>query len=84
MELKPIKSEKDYRKALDRLYIIFDAPIDTKLGDSTSHIADSSIHFNVANTNGSMQLNDGMPSFVVTMCSVTGPSCLVIPHPWEQ
>ena len=33
MELRPIKSESDYRKALDRLYIIFDEPIDTKLGD---------------------------------------------------
>jgi HTH-type transcriptional regulator/antitoxin HigA len=33
MELKPIKSEKDYRKALDRLELIFDAPIDTKEGD---------------------------------------------------
>ena len=33
MELKPIKSEKDYRKALDRLELIFDASIDTKEGD---------------------------------------------------
>jgi HTH-type transcriptional regulator/antitoxin HigA len=33
MELKPIKSEKDYRKALDRLELIFDAPTDTKEGD---------------------------------------------------
>ncbi len=33
MELKPIKSEKDYRNALVRLDIIFDAPIDTKDGD---------------------------------------------------
>jgi HTH-type transcriptional regulator/antitoxin HigA len=33
MELKPIKSEKDYRNALTRLEIIFDSPIDTKEGD---------------------------------------------------
>ncbi|MFC6267313.1 helix-turn-helix domain-containing protein [Frigoriflavimonas asaccharolytica] len=33
MNLKPIKSEKDYRNALERLEIIFDAPVDTKEGD---------------------------------------------------
>jgi HTH-type transcriptional regulator/antitoxin HigA len=33
MELKPNKSEQDYRKALERLNVIFDAPIDTKEGD---------------------------------------------------
>lgn len=33
MELKPIKSDKDYRKGLARLEVIFDAPIDTKEGD---------------------------------------------------
>ena len=33
MELKPIKTERDYRKALERLDVIFDAPIDTKVGD---------------------------------------------------
>lgn len=33
MELKPIKSEIDYRNALKRLEVIFDAPIDTKEGD---------------------------------------------------
>lgn len=33
MELRPIKTEKDYRKALERLEIIFDAPTDTKQGD---------------------------------------------------
>ncbi len=33
MELKPIKTEKDYRKALKRLEVIFDAPSDTKDGD---------------------------------------------------
>lgn len=32
MELKPIKSEKDYRNGLERLEVIFDAPIDTKEG----------------------------------------------------
>jgi len=33
MELKPIKTEKDYRNALKHLEVIFDAPIDTKEGD---------------------------------------------------
>lgn len=33
MEIRPIKTEKDYRKALKRLELIFDAPIDTKEGD---------------------------------------------------
>tara|TARA_R110000868_G_scaffold56488_9_gene174824 strand:- start:38 stop:433 length:396 start_codon:yes stop_codon:yes gene_type:complete len=33
MELKPIKTEKDYRNGLERLEVIFDAPIDTKEGD---------------------------------------------------
>lgn len=33
MNLKPIKSEKDYRHGLERLEVIFDAPIDTKEGD---------------------------------------------------
>lgn len=33
MKLKPIKTDKDYRNALERLEIIFDAPINTKEGD---------------------------------------------------
>mgnify|MGYP000441837708 FL=1 len=33
MNVKPIKSEKDYRNALKRLEVIFDAPIDSKEGD---------------------------------------------------
>lgn len=33
MNLKPIKTEKDYHKSLKRLEVIFDAPIDTKEGD---------------------------------------------------
>ncbi|WP_299670090.1 helix-turn-helix domain-containing protein [uncultured Polaribacter sp.] len=33
MELKPIKSDKDYRNSLERLEVIFDAKIDTKEGD---------------------------------------------------
>lgn len=33
MELKPIKSKEDYRNALQRLEIIFDAKIDSKEGD---------------------------------------------------
>ena len=33
MVLKPIKTEKDYRMALERLEVIFDASTDTKEGD---------------------------------------------------
>ena len=33
MEIKPIKTEKDYDKALERLEIIFDASPDSKEGD---------------------------------------------------
>ena len=33
MGLKPIKTETDYRNGLERLSLIFDAPIDTKEGD---------------------------------------------------
>lgn len=33
MELKPIRSEKEYHLGLKRLEVIFDAPIDTKEGD---------------------------------------------------
>lgn len=33
MNIKPIKSDKDYRDALARLEVIFDAPVDTKEGD---------------------------------------------------
>lgn len=33
MSLKPIKTEKDYRNALEHLEVIFDASIDTKEGD---------------------------------------------------
>ncbi|MEH6407492.1 MAG: transcriptional regulator [Leeuwenhoekiella sp.] len=33
MELKPIKTENDYRDALQRLEVIFDAPLSTKEGD---------------------------------------------------
>lgn len=33
MKVKPIKSDKDYRSALERMEVIFDAPIDSKEGD---------------------------------------------------
>ena len=33
MELKPIRSEEEYRNALERMDIIFDAAIDSKEGD---------------------------------------------------
>lgn len=33
MKIKPIKSEQDYEKALERLEMIFDSPANTKEGD---------------------------------------------------
>ena len=33
MNIRPIKNETDYRNALNRLEVIFDAPTDTKEGD---------------------------------------------------
>ncbi len=33
MHIRPIKTEQDYEKALERLELIFDAPIDTIEGD---------------------------------------------------
>jgi len=33
MNIKPIKTDIDYRKALTRLEVIFDAPIESKEGD---------------------------------------------------
>ncbi|MFT4522864.1 MAG: HTH-type transcriptional regulator/antitoxin HigA [Bacteroidia bacterium] len=33
MEIRPIRTEKDYEKALERLEIIFDAPINSIEGD---------------------------------------------------
>ena len=33
MDIKPIKTEEDYKQALVRLEMIFDAPINTKEGD---------------------------------------------------
>ena len=33
MKIKPIKTDKDYYEALDRLNVIFDAPINSKEGD---------------------------------------------------
>jgi HTH-type transcriptional regulator / antitoxin HigA len=39
MNLKPIKNEKDYQNALQRLEIIFDAPVDTKEGDEAEILA---------------------------------------------
>ncbi|MDT0645023.1 transcriptional regulator [Zunongwangia sp. F363] len=33
MNIKPLKNEQDYEKALERLEVIFDAPINSKEGD---------------------------------------------------
>ncbi len=39
MEIKPIKNETDYQKALDRLASIFDAKSNTKEGDEAEILA---------------------------------------------
>ena len=33
MNIKPLKNEQDYEKALERLEVIFDAPVNSKEGD---------------------------------------------------
>ena len=45
MEIKPIKTEADYRFMLARLEKLFDAPIGTKESDKVDIIA--SLHFTV-------------------------------------
>jgi len=39
MKIKPIKTEQDYDEALERLLIIFDAPIDSKEGDEAEIVS---------------------------------------------
>ncbi len=39
MKISPIKSEQDYRKALKRLEVIFDAPENTKEGDEAEIVS---------------------------------------------
>ncbi len=39
MNIKPIKSEQDYKRALARLEVIFDAPADTPEGDEAEILA---------------------------------------------
>ena len=39
MNIKPIKSEKDYKEALIRFESIFDAPANTKEGDEAEIIS---------------------------------------------
>lgn len=39
MEISPIRNEKDYQKALQRLEVIFDAKRDTKEGDELEILA---------------------------------------------
>lgn len=39
MKISSIKSEIDYRKALKRLEVIFDAPVNTKEGDEAENLS---------------------------------------------
>mgnify|MGYP007131708250 CR=1 FL=1 len=44
MEIKPIRNEADYKNALERLEVIFDAPVDTKEGDEADDFETESGH----------------------------------------
>lgn len=65
MELKPIKSEKDYRNALERLEIIFDAPIDTKEGDEAEIL--SMLIENYENEHYSIEVPDPIEAIKIRM-----------------
>jgi HTH-type transcriptional regulator/antitoxin HigA len=65
MELKPIKSEKDYRKALDRLDVIFDAPTDTKEGDEAEIL--SMLIDNYENEHYSIEAPDPIEAIKIRM-----------------
>lgn len=65
MELKPIKSEKDYRNGLERLEVIFDAPIDTKDGDEAEIL--SMLIENYENEHYPIELPDPIEAIKIRM-----------------
>jgi len=65
MELKPIKTEKDYRNALKRLEAIFDAPIDTKEGDEAEIL--SLLIENYENVNYPIEAPDPIEAIKIRM-----------------
>jgi HTH-type transcriptional regulator/antitoxin HigA len=65
MELKPIKSEIDYRNALKRLEVIFDAPADTKEGDEAEVL--SLLVENYENEHNSIDAPDPIEAIKIRM-----------------
>ena len=65
MNLRPIKNETDYRDALDRLEVIFDAPIDTKEGDEAEIL--SLIIENYENEHYSIEAPDPIEAIKIRM-----------------
>lgn len=65
MKLKPIKSEKDYRNALQRLEIIFDAKVNTKESDEAEIL--SLIIENYENEHYPMEAPDPIEAIKVRM-----------------
>ncbi len=65
MEIKHIKSEKDYRKGLKRLEVIFDALIDTKEGDEAEIL--SMLIENYENENYPIEAPDPIEAIKIRM-----------------
>lgn len=65
MNVKPIKSDKDYRNALERLEVIFDAPVDTTEGDEAEIL--SLVIENYENKHYPIELPDPIEAIKIRM-----------------
>ena len=65
MKIKPIKSEQDYEKALERLEIIFDAPENTNKGDEAEIL--SMLIENYENQNYQIEAPDPIEAIKIRM-----------------
>lgn len=65
MEIKPIKSEKDYQHALERLELIFDASPDSKEGDEAEVL--SMLIDNYENKNYPIEAPDPIDAIKIRM-----------------
>ena len=65
MKIKPIKSEQDYEKALERLEIIFDAPENTNKGDEAEIL--SMLIENYENQNYPIEAPDPIEAIKIRM-----------------
>jgi len=65
MNIKPIKTKKDYQKALDRLEVIFDARLNTKEGDEAEIL--SMIIENYENEHYPIQAPDPIAAIKIRM-----------------